>query len=1129
MTGATGKKILLVDYEVSKMKATEDFLTQAGFDVVKAFDGLDALEKFSEEQPDLVLLSAMLPKLHGFEVCKAIKHSDTGRKIPVLITTSVYKSYKYKRQAMKDYLADDYILKPFNYEELLAKIREHLGLGELTEGPMEDTAEDHVPKAVASEETDGEFDSLLDQTLETLLSKPKEKGKVQSHPKPDKKVTETSDLDEILETTLSGLLNEIGDRRQHPKSPVVKKKPRPEESTVEMKTVEAPVPPSLDVAKMEAEGEATTIPTDYDIDGLTATEEESQEVPEIVVPAEKPPVVVEEVPEPAKKELVIEEVQVPEKEESRPEPVAEEPPDQAEPPDQLDKIIDEAIAIFEEEISEEKKSAAAEVPVQVGVSGEPPVQYTEPVPGAEVKLDSESRFGKYKLIEKIAVGGMAEMWKAKQIGPEGFEKVVALKRILPNLAENDDFITMFIDEGKVAAQLTHPNIAQIYELGETMGGYYLAMEYIAGKDLRLIMRLARKEKKNLAIPQAVVIAGKLLSGLNYAHRKKGFNNENLNIVHRDVSPQNVLISYEGEVKLVDFGIAKAAAKNSVTLTGALKGKILYMSPEQAWGQIVDRRSDVFSVGTLLYEMLTGKRVFIADNEMAILQKVREWNPPPPSAVNARISSRLDAIVLKAIEKDPDKRYQTAEEMRHDLEAYLHLDKPPKSLMDLGLFMRALFKDEIKAEMPELLESIDESVLAIDPFTMEQAFSKPKAPEPDTEKAVVVETSPEKATPEPAPPEPVPVDSKSVEAEPAETPEEEPVAAEEPVEAPAEAITAEEEISQELVPSAVTQRDKRKKGGRKDRSKRPAPVSEKEAQAEKPAEKPMEKPAEKLAEKPIEKPAEKLPEKLPEKPIEKPAEKLPEKPPVIEPARMTRDEVIFDEDFLKPSKAASTDRKKMLFIIGGGGAVIVVIILILLLAGGGKKKVVTPIATPTPTVDVQAIANANSTATAIAMATETPTPSPTETVTPRPATRVTREEVIEKTATPTLTPAPTDTPIPTHTPTPTVTQTPTQTPVQLGAYIQYPDVKPEVLTKVTPEMPRAARQMGVEGNITLKVLVSETGEVLDIETLRASDQLEKSGCVKAAQDAVKKWVFQPATHKGVPVKTHVNLVLPFRRK
>ncbi|MCD4653909.1 response regulator, partial [bacterium] len=194
MIGSTGRKILLVDYEVSKMKATEDFLSQAGFDVVKAFDGLDALEKFSEEQPDLVLLSAMLPKLHGFEVCKAIKHSEAGRKIPVLITTSVYKSYKYKRQAMKDFLADDYILKPFNYEELIVKIHEHLGISEMPGESLDDSPPTTKDTAKA-EETDGEFESLLDQTLEKLLSKPKQEESTQKQ-KEEKKALESDDLDE---------------------------------------------------------------------------------------------------------------------------------------------------------------------------------------------------------------------------------------------------------------------------------------------------------------------------------------------------------------------------------------------------------------------------------------------------------------------------------------------------------------------------------------------------------------------------------------------------------------------------------------------------------------------------------------------------------------------------------------------------------------------------------------------------------------------------------------------------------------------------------------------------------------------------------------------------------------------
>ena len=747
-------------------------------------------------------------------------------------------------------------------------------------------------------------------------------------------------------------------------------------------------------------------------------------------------------------------------------------PEKAVDKEQLDKIIDEAIAIFDEDGDEKAKptldtsSDKVESPPE-----EAPVTSEPVVPDAE--QDGELWFGKYNLIEKIAVGGMAELWKAKQVGPEGFEKIVALKRILPSLSENEDFITMFIDEGIVAAQLTHPNIAQIYELGETKGDYFLAMEYIAGKDLRTIMRLARKEKKHLAVSQAALIAMKLLSGLNYAHRKKGFNNENLNIVHRDVSPQNVLISYEGEVKLVDFGIAKAAAKNSVTLTGALKGKILYMSPEQAWGQPVDRRSDIFSVGTLLYEMLTGKRVFIADNEMAILQKVRDWNPPPPSALNARISSKLDAIVQKAMDKDPNNRYQTADEMRDDLDRFLHIEKPSKKLMDLGFFMRALFKDEIKEEMPELL---DDTFETIDPFALELA----KTPA----SAILSDTQPPAKTPseveEPVTvEEPVSVESKQVEAEAsaaeeAQPPEPIPVDTE-----PEEFRSEPESGDKHLVPSAASTGSppKRQKGRKRPGTKPPVQVESEE--------------------------------------------------PIIE-AKKELSEIIIDDDFLKPSKSSALDRKKLPFIAGGAG-IIIIIILILIFSGGKKETTPIPAVLPTPTVDHEATAIAEETAAAEALFTETPSPTPSDTPTPLPTVPVTRDTPVAP-PTPTETPLPTDTPVPTETPTPTTTPTPTQTPIQEGAYIQHPDVKPEPLTKVTPEMPRAAKQMGVDGRITLKVLVSETGEVLDVETLSvSSDQLKISGCVKAAEDAVKKWTFQPGKHDNVPIKTHVNLVIPFKSK
>jgi TonB family protein len=1092
MTGSTGKKILLVDYEVSKMKATEDFLGQAGFEVVKAFDGLDALEKFSEEQPDLVLLSAMLPKLHGFEVCKAIKHSDAGRQTPVLITTSVYKSYKYKRQAMKDYLADDYILKPFNYEELLTKIREHLGLEVIPGDTSGDTEEMEKRPARDAEKTTGEFDTLLDQTLENLLSKPKDKDAGKKVSSEQKTVVDPDNLDEILESTLSGLMDEIGKKKTgskpgHKKVPAVDKpveiekplepeKPLVPETSFEppedLETVEHPLPDKIKPGPKEVSPEPEVLP-DFEVEEtLPDAEEEVEEIDLEEASAEIP--FTEDLPvhpDVSSVEMT-EQGAVEDKRESAPETADEKEP--------LDKIIDEAIAIFDEGFEGDRKDAGEDV---VEPPSEPPVEkerYDEPVPGAEVELDSESRFGKYKLIEKIAVGGMAEMWKAKQVGPEGFEKVVALKRILPSLSENDDFITMFIDEGKVAAQLTHPNIAQIYELGETMGGYYLAMEYIAGKDLRSIMRLARKEKKNLAVAQAVLIAMKLLSGLNYAHRKKGFNNENLNIVHRDVSPQNVLISYEGEVKLVDFGIAKAAAKNSITLTGALKGKILYMSPEQAWGQPVDRRSDIFSVGTLLYEMLTGKRVFIADNEMAILQKVRDWNPPPPSAVNARISSRLDAIILKAMEKDPDKRYQTAEEMREELDRFLQYEKPPKKLMDLGFFMRALFKEEIQAEMPELL---DDSLETVDPFALELA----KTPA----SSIVQETKPpgDDAVIEDAdaagPPETGELAKDTGEQVAADTPLKDAPDVPEPVQT---VVSAEEsepapEVDRDLVPSAVSAASPVKRASKKARKRADHRQSE-------PA------PTEKTG-----------------------SDAMPK-----------TDEFIIDEDFLRPSRSHALDNRKLLYILGGAGAIIIIIILIMTFSGEKKETVPIPAVLPTATINHEATAIANETATAIALFTETPSPSPTETATPVPMVPVVRDTPLPTfTPLPTITPTPTDTPVPTETPTPTIAPTTTPTPVQFGAYIQHPEVKPEVLTRVTPEMPPAARHMGVEGNVTLKVLVSETGDVLDVETLSASDQLERSGCVKAAQDAVKKWTFKPGTHQEVPIKTHVNLVVPFRRR
>ncbi|MEE8138474.1 MAG: protein kinase, partial [Thermoanaerobaculia bacterium] len=217
--------------------------------------------------------------------------------------------------------------------------------------------------------------------------------------------------------------------------------------------------------------------------------------------------------------------------------------------------------------------------------------------------------GDYGLEEKIGVGAMADVWKARRKGVEGFEKTVALKTILPHFLDNPDFVERFIDEAKLAAQLNHNNITQIYDLGKAGGEFFIAMEFIDGKDLRTILDTGRRRGKPLPVGFALLIASRISMALDYAHRKRGADNRPLHLVHRDVSPRNILISFEGEIKLCDFGIAKALTKASTKQIGELKGKLMYMSPEQARGKPADSRSDIFSAGAVLYEMLAGEPLF----------------------------------------------------------------------------------------------------------------------------------------------------------------------------------------------------------------------------------------------------------------------------------------------------------------------------------------------------------------------------------------------------------------------------------------------------------------------------------------------------------------------------------------
>ncbi len=306
-------------------------------------------------------------------------------------------------------------------------------------------------------------------------------------------------------------------------------------------------------------------------------------------------------------------------------------------------------------------------------------------------------FGKYLLLDRVNVGGMAEVFKAKAFGVEGFERLVAVKRILPSIAEDADFIEMFIDEAKIAVQLTHANIAQIFDLGRVSESYFIALEYVHGKDLRTIFDRARKRGEPLPVPMACFNIMKVCEGLAYAHDKKDATGRDLHLVHRDVSPQNVLISYDGEVKLIDFGIAKAAGKASKTQAGILKGKFGYMSPEQVRGLPLDRRSDVFAVGIVLYELLTGERLFVGETDFSTLEKVRNVEIMPPSTYNRRIPDELEQIVLKALSKDVDDRYQTAMDLHDDLQSFMYTSGNFFARKDLAAYMRKTFAEEIAKE------------------------------------------------------------------------------------------------------------------------------------------------------------------------------------------------------------------------------------------------------------------------------------------------------------------------------------------------------------------------------------------------------------------------------------------------
>jgi serine/threonine-protein kinase len=309
------------------------------------------------------------------------------------------------------------------------------------------------------------------------------------------------------------------------------------------------------------------------------------------------------------------------------------------------------------------------------------------------------KFGKYFLLDRIGEGGMAEIFRARLATSGSSGRFVVIKRIQGAYSNNAEFVSMFRAEVQVTMRFTHPNIVQLYESGEENGLQYIAMELVEGRNLRQILSKTSQKQQRVPVAATCHIIEQAAAGLNYAHGfKDRITGEPLNLVHRDVSPQNILVSYDGNIKVIDFGIAKAATNGEATRAGVIKGKLSYLSPEQVMGDVLDGRSDIFALGIVFWELLTGKRLFVAEaeNEFQVLKMIESCNSfvKPPSTYNPEVPPELDAIVMQALTRDPKKRFQNGEEMARAIRKLLSVNFSDFGASDLSTFVKKLFHDLI---------------------------------------------------------------------------------------------------------------------------------------------------------------------------------------------------------------------------------------------------------------------------------------------------------------------------------------------------------------------------------------------------------------------------------------------------
>jgi TonB family protein len=630
----------------------------------------DAVNRCASFEPVVVIITSVLPNLKIEDAITQLRARAGLRATPFLILMSGYRGETPKKDALQ-YGAQDILERPFGADALRERVEELIRT---------------APNPAATQ-------AIPQEMLETLRRSAGLSGN-------EAPVTS----DELFGDILSDM---EGGEQQPVKAPPEIATPPPAAKATEDSSVDAVLADILETEKTQKP--RTVSSTDEDVDKLLSDTLSGLDIAAL----RKKPVGDAPPAQPATPSV--------------PPPAAEKPVaarTPAAPP--------EPEGSAQDPVSRERVAAVAPpsaTPPAKPPDRKPPAEIAQPT-APESPAPSGSEFGQYVIEEHIATGGMADVYKARMMGMEGFQKTVAIKRILGNLTDSDEFVRMFIDEAKLAAQLNHNNIIHIYDLGKVDRSHYIAMEYIEGHDLRSILERCRQRDVKMPIELALHITFLLASALDYAHKKHDFDNQALGLVHRDVSPQNVLISFDGDIKLCDFGIAKAASKASQTRAGALKGKLQYMSPEQAWGKDIDHRSDIFSLGLVLFEMLTNEKVFSGTSELSVLEQVRDPIITAPSMKNSDVDSEVDRIIFLALNAERDERYQAAEDLKRDLEKVMRKKGWSADRSTLVAFLESL--DSGRKIQP----AADEA-----PATPAQPAQPSEAPPPTPPVESPLETSP----------------------------------------------------------------------------------------------------------------------------------------------------------------------------------------------------------------------------------------------------------------------------------------------------------------------------------------------------------------------------------------------------